>query len=181
MNKISNSYVGSKNLQSDIEQWYVVYTKSRQEKKVEKTLIDMGYEAYCPTILQERQWSDRKKKVQMPLFSCYCFVRIKPSKQREILFIPGIVRYIYWQGKPAYAQDKEIAEIKKWLNDFERDTFSVQVISEQDRVKIKSGIFIEQEGILLEKSGNQMVLLLYNIGIKIITNLKNTLIEVVNS
>ncbi len=181
MNEISNSPIFSKKLSHDIERWYVIYTKSRQEKKVEKKLIELGYDAYCPTLLQERQWSDRKKKVLMPLFSCYCFVRIKPSNQREILDVAGIVRYVYWQGKPAFAQDSEIVQIKKWLNDFERDIFNVQDISEQDRIKIKSGIFIEQEGILLEKSGNQVVLFLYNIGIKIITTLKNTLIERVDS
>ena len=54
--------------------WYVLYTKPKWEKKVAEQLQAMGIDCYCPLVMKERQWSDRKKKVEMPLFNSYVFV-----------------------------------------------------------------------------------------------------------
>ena len=53
--------------------WYVLYTKSRQEKKVAESLQAIGIEAFCPLVTVVKQWSDRKKKVQLPLINSYIF------------------------------------------------------------------------------------------------------------
>ena len=61
--------------------WYVLYTKPRQEKKVTDSLNAIGVEAYCPLVTVIKQWSDRKKKVQIPLINSYVFVNIEWSLQ----------------------------------------------------------------------------------------------------
>ena len=56
--------------------WYVVYTKPKWEKKVAERLNEIGITAYCPFITKVSQWSDRKKKIEVPLFNSYIFVKI---------------------------------------------------------------------------------------------------------
>ena len=65
--------------------WYVVYTKSKQEKKVAEGLKKLGIEAYCPLVTVMKQWSDRKKKVEVPLINSYVFVNID-ERQRDDVF-----------------------------------------------------------------------------------------------
>ncbi len=57
--------------------WYVLYTKSRNEKKLTQLLSEKGFDVYCPLQETVKQWSDRKKKVQEPIFKSYIFVHLK--------------------------------------------------------------------------------------------------------
>ena len=58
------------------KKWYALYTKPRWEKKIDSVLIRKGVESWCPLQKIERQWSDRKKIIEDPLFKSYVFVRI---------------------------------------------------------------------------------------------------------
>jgi transcription antitermination factor NusG len=91
--------------------WYVVYTKPKWEKKVAEQL-KKGIACYCPLVTQVRQWSDRKKKVEVPLFNSYVLV----ARSTKIWFSIGrVVRYLFWLGKPAIVRDEEIDTIKKMV------------------------------------------------------------------
>ena len=57
----------------DSKKWFAIYVKSRNEKKVSKTLNDIGIESFLPLITKIKQWSDRRKKVDEPLFNSYLF------------------------------------------------------------------------------------------------------------
>ena len=74
--------------------WYVVYTKPKWEKKVAEQLINSGIECYCPLITQVRQWSDRKKKVEVPLFNSYVFVQLPDAERNKVFQSVGVV-WIY--------------------------------------------------------------------------------------
>ena len=89
--------------------WFVFYTKARWEKKVSDYLIRFGYEPFLPLVTEVHQWSDRKKKVVVPLFRSYIFVNSTEDKIPDILKIPGISWAIKVEGKPAVlsGQDKE--------------------------------------------------------------------------
>ena len=79
--------------------WYAVYTRPRFEKQVVKALLDQGIEGYLPLIKTMRQWSDRKKMVEVPLFSSYVFVHINRSAYDQVLQTQGVVKYIsFWQS-----------------------------------------------------------------------------------
>lgn len=98
--------------------WFAVYTKSRMEKKVALRLQEAGIEAYCPVSKKRKQWSDRKKWVEEPLFRSYVFVNIDLSKQSPIVRRTfGVVNFLYWLGKPAVIQDAEILAIQQFLSD----------------------------------------------------------------
>src|SRR5690606_40964625 len=92
--------------------WYALYTKPRNEKKVADGLAKLGIEVYCPMVIQVRQWSDRKKKVELPLIPSYVFVRLEEKERERVFEVPGIVRYLYWLGKPAVITDVEIKTLQ---------------------------------------------------------------------
>ena len=65
--------------------WYVLYTNPKAEKKVAEQLNKIGIETYCPLVTKIQQWSDRKKKIEVPLFSSYVFVNIEEHKETSFL------------------------------------------------------------------------------------------------
>ena len=75
-------------------QWYVVYTLSKHEKKVEKLLERKNIESYLPKRTIIRQWSDRKRKVEAPLFPNYLFVHIHPREFWKVLSTNGVIRFV---------------------------------------------------------------------------------------
>ncbi|MBL7860729.1 MAG: UpxY family transcription antiterminator [Cyclobacteriaceae bacterium] len=96
--------------------WYVFYTKSRQEKKVRDLLLRRGYEVFLPLQKVMRQWSDRKKKVEVPLFNSYLFVQDTEDKIPLILQTPGIAWNIRHNDKPAILHARELETIQRFLN-----------------------------------------------------------------
>jgi transcriptional antiterminator RfaH len=163
--------------QPDLERWLVVYTKSRQEKKTEERLLEIGIEAYCPMMIKERKWSDRIKKVAFPIFSCYCFVKVKPSQERKVVELDCVSRFVYWQGRPAVVKDKEIEYLQLWLNDTDTTETITVPLEINDRAIIKSGSLMGKEGVIMHKSGNQVTLWIEELGIKVISTLKRVMIE----
>ena len=98
--------------------WFAVYTKSRMEKKVALRLQEAGIEAYCPVSKKRKQWSDRKKWVEEPLFRSYVFVNIDLEQQGSIVRRTlGVVNFVYWLSKPAVIQDDEILAIQQFLSE----------------------------------------------------------------
>jgi transcription antitermination factor NusG len=149
--------------------WHVIYTKPKNEKKVADRLQQIGVDVYCPLVTVVKQWSDRKKKVQMPLFNSYVFVSIS-EKEREIVFqVPGVVRYLFWLGKPAIVREEEIATLKEGL----RETllsYEVRGIKVGDVLPIPSGPFHGKEGIVKQISKNSLQLVLTELGVLITLN-----------
>ena len=152
--------------------WYVLYVKSKYEIKSASTLEKMGIQTYCPVIKELRQWSDRKKMVTKPLFNSYVFVKIKEEIREQVFEVTGIVRYVYWLGRPALVHDKEIDTIKKWMEDGQTDKIEVKGMSAGDQITIKSGIFKDREAKILEIGKNKMRLILTSLGCTVTVNLK---------
>ncbi|WP_202701663.1 UpxY family transcription antiterminator [Flavobacterium sp. UGB4466] len=144
--------------------WYVVYTKPKWEKKVADRLIQMGIECYCPLITKVKDWSDRKKKVEVPLFNSYVFVQLKDIDRNSVFQIAGVVRYLFWLGKPAIVRDEEINSIKASLKAPNISDISVTSIQAGDRIKIESGAFSNQEAIVQEVSNTHYILVLESLG-----------------
>ena len=120
------------------KKWYVVYTKARNEKKTALILEKSGIDVYCPIVKEVRQWSDRKKTVEVPLFSSYLFVHLAPKDRELVYAAPGVVRYLFWLNRPAIVKDQEIKEAEKILEnnnqtkDIEKESTNGDVISEKE-------------------------------------------------
>lgn len=98
------------------KKWLVFYTKSRAEKKTLELLLKFGFEAWLPTHKVLRQWSDRKKKVEVPLFNSYIFVKDIEANISEILKVPGISWNIRHNGTPAILRTAEQETIKRFID-----------------------------------------------------------------
>ncbi|MGI8581146.1 MAG: UpxY family transcription antiterminator [Chitinophagaceae bacterium] len=147
--------------------WYAVTTRPRWEKKVAKILESRGVEHYCPLNKVVRQWSDRKKVILEPIFKSYVFVRIDEQKKWDLKRIDGIINYVYWLGKPAKIKEEEINIVKKFLNEF--NDVQVEQIGFQvnQKVRIKHGVLMDYEGILVEVSGNRAFVKIESMGIQL--------------
>lgn len=157
--------------------WYVLYTKPKAEKKVAATLEHINIEVYCPIITEIRQWSDRKKKITVPLFRSYVFVRLRPGERHKVFEVPGVIKYLYWLGKPAIARDVEIQAIKDWLEGNDVEQIAVEQLSPGDKIIIKSGVFKNEEAIIREIGPKRVRLILSKLGYTISIKTR----EVVNS
>ena len=103
-----------------MEHWYAIYTKPRHEKKVFDLLIEKKQETFLPLVKQVRIWKDRKKKVEMPLFSSYLFARFDYKDRFTILTTYGVVKIINFKGVPAVVPDWQIDALKKMIENPEQ-------------------------------------------------------------
>lgn len=138
--------------------WYAAYTKPRNEKKVLERLEATGIEVYLPLQRRLKQWSDRKKLVEEPLFRSYIFVRITPKDYYNVLNTFGIVRYITFEGKAVPIPDNQINIIKQLLEqDVEIESVEEQLVP-GELVEVKFGSFIGLIGELVEHKGKKKVI-----------------------
>jgi transcription antitermination factor NusG len=144
--------------------WYVLYTKPKNEKKVSETLGELGIEVYCPLVKSIKIWSDRKKKVTEPLFKSYVFVKIEESKRDDVFEAHGAVRYLFWLKKPAVVRNEEILAIQDFLSET-RDESKPLVFEHMQEVKIVGGPLKDHKGKYLYNKGNKLVLQVESLGI----------------
>ncbi|HEU5147338.1 MAG TPA: UpxY family transcription antiterminator, partial [Chryseosolibacter sp.] len=137
--------------------WYVFYTKSRQEKKVRDLLLRDGYEVFLPMQKVMRQWSDRKKRVEVPLFNSYIFVKDYPHKIADILRVPGMAWNIRHNGKPAILREYEFELIQRFITTgyFLETSGNVESFQVGDRAKIIDGPLAGLSGVLTGEDKNQ--------------------------
>lgn len=95
--------------------WHVLYTAPRAEKRVNQQLAELGIQTFLPLQFVIRQWADRKKRVEVPLFSSYIFVRNSEREYYSIVQTPGVVRFVYHCGRPAVIRSDEIDRIRQFL------------------------------------------------------------------
>jgi len=146
--------------------WYAVYTKPRWEKKVAKLLDENGVENYCPLNKVVKQWSDRKKVVMEPIFKSYVFVRVEDKEKWDLKNISGILNFVYWLGKPAVVRDEDIDTIRKFLNEFGEVTVSeIAQLKVNAKVRVKQGIMMNYQGLLVEVMGNKAKVRIESMGI----------------
>jgi transcription antitermination factor NusG len=98
------------------KQWYALYTKSRAEKQLNEQLIKAGFEAYLPLQRVLKQWSDRKKWVEVPLFRSYIFVHISGAEYYDVLNVPGAVRFITFEGKAVPIPPQQMEAIRQFVD-----------------------------------------------------------------
>jgi transcription antitermination factor NusG len=144
--------------------WLAVYTRPRWEKKVNQLLEEKGVERYCPLNKVRRKWSDRIKVVEEPLFKSYVFVKVNDDDRTEVRMTPGVINFVYWQGKPAIIKEKEINAIKRFLDEYENVEVRPIEIKINQRVKINAGPMMEQEGKILHIKNKTVTVAIDSLG-----------------
>src|ERR1700690_2226293 len=93
--------------------WNAVYTRHQHERSVAESLAGSGFEVFLPTYNTIRQWTDRKKKLSLPLFPCYVFLHSSFERRLQVLSTPGVHFVVMFAGQPAAIPDSEIDAIRK--------------------------------------------------------------------
>ena len=140
----------SKKLNGITRKWLAIYSRPRWEKKVNQLLLEKGFESYCPLNKVRRKWSDRVKIVEEPLFKSYVFVKVNDVDRTGVRMTPGVINFVYWEGKPAVIREKEINAIKRFLNEYENVEVKPMNLQVHQRVKITTGPLMDQEGEVLD-------------------------------
>src|SRR5690349_12463127 len=131
------------------KKWFAVYTRPRWEKKVNLLLQEKGVESYCPLNRVRRKWSDRVKTIEEPLCKSYVFVKVNDDEKTTVRMTAGVMNFVYWDKKPAIIKEKEILTIKRFLDEY-RDVHVIPMeLKLNDRVRVTSGSFMDQEGQIL--------------------------------
>jgi transcription antitermination factor NusG len=95
------------------QKWFVIYTRPNHEKVLAQEIGQIkSCESYLPVKSILRKWSDRVKKIEVPLFANYVFVK-STNESRGLMFnVPGMIRFVSFEGKPVTISDGEIERIK---------------------------------------------------------------------
>lgn len=148
------------------KKWFVVYTRPQQELKVASQLSAMGIKNYCPTITLVKQYSDRKKKVSKPLLSSYVMVRLEENQRNKVFACNGIVRYLFFLGKPAVVPAFEIDLMQNHLSGVYND-IKVTTLRVGDSHTITQGPFSGVSGRVVQSDNTKFKLELASLGMSI--------------
>lgn len=144
--------------------WMILYTRSRWEKKVDQLLKKQMIHSFCPLVKTNRQWVDRNKIIEIPLFQSYLFVHINAHEQARVMQTSGVINFISHCGKPATIKENEIERIRTIVNEYtDVETVSLKNINIGDTVKVTNGLFLNQEGEIAKIQGRSVVMVLDNI------------------
>jgi transcription antitermination factor NusG len=148
------------------KKWYVLYTKPRWEKKINAVLTRKGIESWCPLQKVERQWSDRKKVIEDPLFKSYVFVHIEDDERFNVLNTEGVLNFVYHVNKPAVVRDEEIEIIRSYLLQYDAKITveSTEAFEVNTKIRVKKGIFMDMEGTVIKSSKRKVFVSLESIG-----------------
>ena len=140
----------------DSGSWYAVLTRARHEKIIAQRLQEQGISTFLPLVTEVHRWSDRKKKVELPLFSCYLFTRLLPTSEARlrVLRVDGVFQLVGVRGEGTPIPDEQI-EALRTLVERRLPVCSHPFLRIGQRVRIRSGALNGLEGILLGRNGDQ--------------------------
>lgn len=141
-----------------IKAWYVLRTKPRSEKQVNKRLVENAIETFLPMYSTLRQWSDRKKKIEVPLFPSYIFVHIS-DKEFHIPFVtPGVYHFVNFDGIPAIVPQRDIDNLKILMDTNSELEVSKRKFHPGQKVKVIIGLLIGLTGELVQSGRSKRLL-----------------------
>lgn len=162
---MTNTSVNRKN-------WYVVYTRSRWEKKADQLLREQGIESFCPVIKTRRKWADRNKTVELPLFSSYLFVYANARDQFHVRQTAGIVNFVYQEGKPAIIREEEITRIQTIVRRYpDVEAVNLPQFRIGDRVRINDPL-VDLRGEIVEIQGKSVVMVIEPLNCALVAKVK---------
>ena len=139
--------------------WFVLFTKPRHELKVLERLISLGIQTYTPTKIVTRQWSDRKKKITIPLLPSMVLVNLENKDPNLVFDVPGVVRYLFEQGNRALVSNDEVIAMQC----YENNTLQIN----DDELKIGDTVnvpLLQQEAVVLSQKGKNCIAQLKRLG-----------------
>lgn len=140
----------------DEPQWYAVHTMARHEKRVACQFLEKNVSTFLPLLEQVHRWSDRKCKVEVPLFSCYAFVHIAPTAENrvKVLRTPGVLGFVGSNGRGTSIPNEEIETLQTAMKE-RMPCATHPFIKVGTRVRLRGGSLDGVEGILKRHGSDQ--------------------------
>jgi transcription antitermination factor NusG len=158
--------------------WHVVKTKTKCEKFVRDRLQDMGIEAFVPLRKRTARYNRKVKVYELPLITCYTFVRLDKSRRNEVLALPYVQGMLRTAGHDCLVTDREIQWLQKISGtdlDVKTETLSMK---QGDRVVLASGQLAGMEGIIIsQRSKHEMIVALESIGLQMVIQVDTAMLE----
>ena len=163
-------------------QWYVVYTRVNQEKKIAQLLDEQKIEFYLPITKKLKYWCDRKKWIEEPLFKCYIFVRVSYKEFFKVADMPGVVNYVSFGKTPQSIPDTQIEDIKTIVNEREKEmVITRDRISKGINAKVNFGPLKGVQGEIVKICGHSRILIrIKAMGCCIHTNIAQDQVQVID-
>lgn len=143
-------------IEEEASNWYAVHTVARHEKRVAANFLEKGIFTFLPLLQQIHRWSDRRSKVEVPLFSCYAFVRILPTAENRVrvLQTPGVIGFVGAKGQGTSIREEEIDSLRTAMR--EMVPFAPHpYIKIGQRVRILGGCLDGVEGIFEQQGADR--------------------------
>lgn len=140
--------------------WYALRTRSRHEKRTHRFLQAAGHESFAAVAQVEREWADRIRRVRMPLFAGYIFVRVDLRRIGEVLQTPGAVDVVRTQGVPSPVRDEEMDAVMRMvrgIGETKEPAHEVDYLAPGDPVRLERGPFEGMVGRMIEVRGQSRV------------------------
>lgn len=168
-------------VKQSIPEWYVFYTRAKHEKKVSASIQRAGIEAFLPLKKSLKQWKDRKKWVETPLFPSYVFSKIAYKFRDDVLVIPSVVGIVSFNKKPCPVRQNEIEAIKLLLA-YESPCDVVPGLVQGSCVRICSGPLEGLEAQIAQVRGKERIVIsIPALAKTIILNCTDTILKKVES
>ena len=143
--------------------WFVVYTKPRHELKVLDRLRTLGVEAYTPTKIEVRKWSDRKKKVLICLLPSMVLVCLEENEVNKVFEVVGVRRYLFVHGERARITNYEVLAMKNYVENTYHLTDEKEIVV-GEKVKIP---FLDQQAEIISVKGKNCIAQLEMLGAQV--------------
>jgi transcription antitermination factor NusG len=141
--------------------WYAVQTRARNEKVIAERLQEQGLITFLPLVTEIRNWSDRKKKVELPLFSCYVFVKLvygNNEARMRVYRTNGVFGIVSMRGEAIPIPDEQIEALRTVVT--QRIAWSEHAfLKVGQRVRIRGGSLDGVEGVLLSRDGDRTLII----------------------
>jgi len=160
------------------QKWFAVYTRPKWERKVSQILTSKKIETYCPLNKVHKQWSDRKKLMEEPLFTSYVFVHASLTEHLQIKQAEGVINFVHWLGSPAIIKDEEIATIRQFLGEYNNIKLEKAEVNLNDRILITGGLLGGKEGDVVKINNRTVKVYLPSLGYRLLAEIEKTNITV---
>jgi transcription antitermination factor NusG len=144
----------------EVERWYALQTRARHEKVVRERLEQRGIATFLPTVIEVHRWSDRKKQIELPLFSCYLFARLVATKMNRLrmLCLEGVCSFVGCRGEGVPIPDDQIEAVRTLICS-RVPCSSYPFLKTGQRVRICSGSLQGIEGMLVSRDGDSTLVI----------------------
>ena len=139
--------------------WYAVRTRPRHEKKVAAEFEERGIAIYLPLVTQVHRWSDRRKVVQVPLFSCYAFVHstLDLHLRLAVYGISGALGFVGPNHQGIPIPDEQIENIRTLMTS-KVPLMPYPLLKAGQRVRVRGGALDGVEGVLASQDDRRLVI-----------------------